>query len=162
MNSENPQYLSLRNIFGKFATGVCAISYYGKNNKPKGITINSFTSVSLNPPLALWCIDSDSDTYEEIINKDKYIFNILSDDQLNIARLLSIKNNHSLNDIDFINHEFGPIFNKSIGWIACSKREIISAGDHSIIIGNVNNFEILNINKKPLIFWSGEFGKKLN
>jgi flavin reductase (DIM6/NTAB) family NADH-FMN oxidoreductase RutF len=41
--------------------------------------------------------------------------------------------------------------------VACSKKEIIPSGDHSIVIGSVNNFEILNQNKKPLIFWSGEF-----
>ena len=162
MNSENHQNRSLRNIFGKFATGVCAISYYGKDNKPRGITINSFTSVSLNPALSLWCIDNESDIYEEIINKDKYIINFLSDEQFSIAKLLSIKKNHNLNDIDFINHEFGPIFINSIGWIACSKKETISAGDHSIIIGNVNSFEILNKDKKPLIFWSGEFNNKLS
>ena len=51
MNSENPQNRNLRDIFGKFATGVCAISFYGKDKKPRGITVNSFASVSLNPPL---------------------------------------------------------------------------------------------------------------
>ena len=71
MNSENPQNRNLRDIFGKFATGVCAISFYGKDKKPRGITVNSFASVSLNPPLTLWCIDNSSDIYEEIIDKDK-------------------------------------------------------------------------------------------
>ena len=70
MNSENFQNRSLRNIFGKFATGVCAVSYYNKDDKPIGITVNSFTSVSLDPALALWCIDNDSELYEEIIGKD--------------------------------------------------------------------------------------------
>ena len=65
MNSENFQNRSLRNIFGKFATGVCAVSYYNKDYKPIGITVNSFTSVSLDPALALWCIDNDSELYEE-------------------------------------------------------------------------------------------------
>ena len=73
MKSENPQNRNLRDIFGKFATGVCAISFYGKDKKPRGITVNSFASVSLNPPLTLWCIDNSSDVYEEIIDKDKKI-----------------------------------------------------------------------------------------
>ena len=157
MNSENPQNRNLRDIFGKFATGVCAISFYGKNKKPRGITVNSFASVSLNPPLTLWCIDNGSEVYEEIIDKNKYIFNFLSEDQLSIAKLLSMKSYHSLGDVDFIDDEFGLILKDSLGWVACSKREIIPSGDHSIIIGSVNNFEILNQNKKPLIFWSGEF-----
>ena len=162
MNSENPQNRNLRDIFGKFATGVCAISFYGKNKKPRGITVNSFASVSLNPPLTLWCIDNSSDVYEEIIDKDKYSFNFLSEDQLGIAKLLSMKSNHSLDGEDFINHEFGLILKKSLGWIACSRKEIIPSGDHSIIIGNVDNFKILNQNKKPLLFWSGEFKNKIS
>ena len=162
MNSENFQNRSLRNIFGKFATGVCAVSYYNKDDKPRGITVNSFTSVSLEPALALWCINNDSELYGEIIGKDKYIFNFLSEDQLNIAQLLSMKNNHNLNNIDFINHDFGLIFKDSIGWISCLKKEIIKSGDHSIIIGEVDNFEILNEDKKPLIFWSGDFSSKIS
>ena len=63
MKSENPQNRNLRDIFGKFATGVCAISFYGKDKIPRGITVNSFASVSLNPPLALWCIDTVSYTH---------------------------------------------------------------------------------------------------
>ena len=50
----------------------------------------------------------------------------------------------------------------SLGWIACSRKEIIPSGDHSIIIGNVDNFKILNKNKKPLLFWSGEFKNKIS
>ena len=143
MKSENPQNRNLRDIFGKFATGVCAISFYDKDKKPRGITVNSFASVSLNPPLALWCIDNGSD-------------------QLSIAKLLSMKSNHSLDDIEFIDHEFGLILKNSLGWIACSRKEIIPSGDHSIIIGSVSNFEILNKNKKPLLFWSGDFKNKIS
>ena len=54
MKSENSQNRHLRDIFGKFATGVCVVSFYGKDKKPRGITVNSFVSVSLDPPLTLW------------------------------------------------------------------------------------------------------------
>ena len=161
MNSENPQNRNLRDIFGKFATGVCAISFYGKNKKPRGITVNSFASVSLNPPLTLWCIDNSSDVYEEIIDKDKYIFNFLSEDQLGIAKLLSMKSNHSLDGEEFIDHEFGLILKKSLGWIACSRKEIIPSGDHSIIIGNVDNFKILNKIKNHFFFGQASLRIKL-
>ena len=157
MKSENSQNRHLRDIFGTFATSACVVSFYDKDNKPRGITVNSFVSVSLDPPLTLWCIDNGSEVYEEIIDKNKYIFNFLSEDQLSIAKLLSMKSYHSLGDVDFIDDEFGLILKDSLGWVACSKKEIIPSGDHSIVIGSVNNFEILNQNKKPLIFWSGEF-----
>ena len=65
----------LRNIFSKFATGVTAITFESSNGLNLGITINSYTSLSLDPPMVLWCLDKDSDLYEEITNLDKYIIN---------------------------------------------------------------------------------------
>ena len=66
MNSENPQNRPLRDIFGKFATGVSVVSFYNKKASPKGITVNSFSSVSLDPPIVLWCLDNNSDLYDEL------------------------------------------------------------------------------------------------
>ena len=68
MNSDNSQNLALRNIFGKFATGVSIVSFYNKKGIPKGITVNSFSSVSLNPPIVLWCLDNNSDLYLSLIH----------------------------------------------------------------------------------------------
>ena len=157
MNSENLQNRSLRNIFGKFATGVSIVSFYNNDGFPCGITINSFASVSLDPPIVLWCLDNNSDLFNEISIKDKYIFNFLSLDQINLATKLAVKENHDFKSIDYIDNDYGPIIKQSLGWISCSKKESISVGDHLIIIGLVNDFEIFDNNKKPLIFWSGNY-----
>ena len=157
MNSENLQNRSLRNIFGKFATGVSIVSFYNKDGFPCGITINSFASVSLDPPIVLWCLDNISDLFNEISIKDKYIFNFLSLDQINLATKLAVKENHDFKSIDHIDNDYGPIIKQSLGWISCSKKESINVGDHLIIIGLVNDFEIFDNNKKPLIFWSGNY-----
>ena len=157
MNPENFQNRSLRNIFGKFATGVSIVSFYNNDGFPCGITINSFASVSLDPPIVLWCLDNNSDLFNEISIKDKYIFNFLSLDQINLATKLAVKENHDFKSIDYIDNDYGPIIKQSLGWISCSKKESISVGDHLIIIGLVNDFEISDNNKKPLIFWSGNY-----
>mgnify|MGYP001192611020 CR=1 FL=1 len=157
MNSENLQNRSLRNIFGKFATGVSVVSFYNKKGTPKGITVNSFSSVSLDPPIVLWCLADNSDLYGELSITEKYIFNFLSSEQKNIATTLSEKENHCFDSVNYFDNENGPIIEKSLGWISCSKKEIIKAGDHLIILGLVNNFEIFKNNKKPLIFWSGKY-----
>ena len=81
----------LRNVFSKFATGVTAITFKSSKNLNLGITINSYTSLSLNPPMILWCLDKESDLYEEIIRLDKYIINFLSEEQKNIANALDKK-----------------------------------------------------------------------
>tara|TARA_B100000965_G_C19485460_1_gene710566 strand:+ start:582 stop:1067 length:486 start_codon:yes stop_codon:yes gene_type:complete len=157
MNSENLQNRSLRNIFGKFATGVSIVSFYDKKGTPKGVTVNSFSSVSLDPPIVLWCLDNNSDLYNELSITEKYIFNFLSSEQEALATKLSEKENHSFESLNYFDNENGPIIEKSLGWISCSKKEIIKVGDHLIILGSVNNFEIFQNNKKPLIFWSGSY-----
>ena len=157
MNSENLQNRSLRNIFGKFATGVSVVSFYDNQGIPNGITVNSFASVSLEPPIVLWCLNNNSELFNEISHREKYIFNFLSIDQRNLAIKLSEKENHTFDSVDHTHNEFGPIIKETLGWISCSKKETISAGDHLIIIGIVDDFEIFKNNKKPLVFWSGDY-----
>ena len=70
---------------------------------------------------------------------------------------IALADNHNLNDADCDIQEYGPILKNSIGWVACSKREIIEAGDHFIILGDVDEISSLNDKRKPLVFWSGKF-----
>ena len=157
MSTHSEESRILRNVYGKFATGVSVVSFLDKDNKPFGLTVNSFTSVSLDPPIALWCVDKKSDLCESLINEDNYVFNFLADDQTDLAVKLAEKNNHNLNDVNCDIQEYGPIIKHSLGWVACSKREVIESGDHFIIFGNVKAVSPNDSKKKPLIFWSGNF-----
>jgi flavin reductase (DIM6/NTAB) family NADH-FMN oxidoreductase RutF len=157
MKTQINENLNLRNIFGKFATGVSIVSFVGEDNNPIGITVNSFTSVSLDPPIALWCVDKKSELCEILINKKNYVFNFLAENQTDLAIKLAEKDNHILNDIDCNIKEYGPILKDSLGWVACSKREIIEQGDHFIILGNVDKISPISDDRKPLVFWSGGF-----
>ena len=145
----------LRGTFGKFATGVAVITFVSSKGLKLGITINSYTSLSLNPPMILWCLDKVSDLYQEIINLDNYVINFLSDSQKEVAHLLSQKNDHSLESIDCIQNEKGIKIKNCIGWISCSKDKSIDSGDHSILIANVIDYSINKGN--PLIFWESSY-----
>jgi flavin reductase (DIM6/NTAB) family NADH-FMN oxidoreductase RutF len=145
----------LRNIFSKFATGVAAITFESPNGLNLGITINSYTSLSLDPPMVLWCLDKDSDLYEEITILDKYIINFLSEEQKDIANSLAQKNDHILNTNQFIQTDKGLVIKDSIGWIACTKNAIIDSGDHSILIANVYDSKISD--GYPLVFWGSNY-----
>ena len=147
----------LRDLFGKFATGVSVVSFLDEVNKPFGITVNSFTSVSLGPPIALWCIDKKSELCESLINQENYVFNFLADHQIDLAVKLSEKNNHNLDNTNCKIEEYGPTINESLGWMACSKRNVVESGDHFVIFGNVDKISSLDNKRSPLIFWSGKF-----
>ena len=145
----------LRNIFSKFATGVAAITFESSNGLNLGITINSYTSLSLDPPMVLWCLDKDSDLYEEITILDKYIINFLSEEQKDIANSLAQKNDHILNADQFAQTDKGLLIKDSIGWIACKKNTIIDSGDHSILTANVYDSKISD--GYPLVFWGSSY-----
>ena len=145
----------LRSIFSKFATGVTAVTFKGSKGLNLGITVNSYTSLSLDPPLILWCLDKDSDLYKEITNLDNYIINFLSEEQRDLANSLAQKNDHILNQDQFTSIDNGLVIKDSIGWVSCSKNQIIDSGDHSILIADVNESEISD--GYPLVFWGSGY-----
>ena len=146
---------NLRSIFSKFVTGVTAVTFKSSNGLNLGITVNSYTSLSLDPPLILWCLDKNSDLYEEIINLDDYIINFLSEKQRDLANSLAQKNDHILNENQFISIDKGLVIKDSIGWLSCSKNQTIDSGDHSILIADVNDSKISE--GYPLLFWGSEY-----
>jgi len=105
--------------------------------------------------LILWCLDKDSDLYEEITNLDNYIINFLSEEQRDIANTLAQKNDHILDEDQFISIDQGLVIKNSIGWLSCSKNQIIDSGDHSILIADVNDSKI--IEGYPLVFWGSNY-----
>ena len=145
----------LRQIFARFATGVAAITFSSKNNKFLGVTVNSYTSVSLEPPLVLWCLDKDSELYDELIEKENYVINFLSEDQRSIAVHLAKKNNHSLDEVKHSIKGNNCVIEGVVGWISCSKVQTFDAGDHEIILGRVIDFN--NNKRNPLIFWDSKY-----
>ena len=149
MNNKN-----LRNVLSKFATGVTVVSTIDNDGKPVGMTANSFTSVSLDPPLVLWNIGINQPSYDVFSKAKGYSVNILSKDQKDICDLFSSSIDDKFNDIDYILSDNGfPIIQKSLAWFDCIKWNNYPGGDHQILVGEVKNFYANE--KDPLIFWNG-------
>ena len=149
MNNKN-----LRNVLSKFATGVTVVSTIDSDGKPVGMTANSFTSVSLDPPLVLWNIGINQPSYDAFSKAKGYSVNILSKDQKDICDLFSSSIDDKFNDIDYILSDNGfPIIQKSLAWFDCIKWNNYPGGDHQILVGEVKNFYANE--KDPLIFWNG-------
>ena len=149
MNNKN-----LRNVLSKFATGVTIVSTIDDDGKPFGMTVNSFTSVSLEPPLVLWNIGINQPSYDIFLNAKGYSVSILSKDQRDICNLFSSSIDDKFNNIDFVLSDNGfPIIQKSLAWFDCLKWKNYPGGDHKILVGEVINFQA-NEND-PLIFWNG-------
>jgi flavin reductase (DIM6/NTAB) family NADH-FMN oxidoreductase RutF len=150
--------IMLRGAFGRFPTGVCVVSAKSNDaDAPIGMTVNSFTSISLDPPLVLWSIQNSSDCYMSFSEADLYAISILSSDQKAVANQYSKKNNHVLDDDIFSLGELGlPIIKDSLCSFECEIRDKYLCGDHTIIIGEVKNI-VLKDTGEALIFSSGKF-----
>ncbi len=123
-----------------------------------GMTINSFSSISLKPPLISFCIDNKSSNLQLFKKNKTFSLNILSESQIELARGFATPKNSNKWDIEpyFFGKNGNPIFENSLGFFECRKHKIIKAGDHHIIIGEVIDFADLN-HSKPLIYYQGKY-----
>jgi flavin reductase (DIM6/NTAB) family NADH-FMN oxidoreductase RutF len=125
-----------------------------------GMTINSFSSTSLDPALILFSIDNKSSNLS-LFKKNKYFsLNILSHDQIELAKAFATpKNSNKWSVEPYFLGKFGnPIFKNSLGFIECEKHRVIKAGDHHIIIGRVVDFSKLE-EREALIYAKGKYSK---
>ena len=142
--------IQLRNCLSLFATGITSI-ITGNKKIFIGITVNSFSSVSLNPPLVMWCIDKKSSSIQNFVkNKNKYSIVFLSRNQKKISNLLASSNNK------FDKKFYTNIISNSLGYLDCAMYKKISAGDHYIILHKVLKCKIVS-KKQPLIFYNKKY-----
>ena len=145
----------LRNALGCYLTGVTVITATS-SKKLIGVTANSFSSVSLDPPLVLWSIDKKSSRYRIMIDADNYAINVLSSNQAKVA-LDFVKNKDPFKKIKFhLSKNQVPIIENSLAVFECQKKDVFDGGDHSIILGKVLKYSFFE--KKPLFFYKGDFG----
>lgn len=123
-----------------------------------GMTINSFTSISLNPALISFCIDNKSANLKFFKQNRYFLLNILSQEQQDLASAFATPKNSKKWTVEpYIFSKFGnPIFQNSLCFIECQKHKVIKMGDHHIIIGEVIDFARVN-DKKPLLYFSGKY-----
>ena len=150
-NSEN---IDIRQALSKFATGVTVVSTIDNYGNPIGMTANSFSSVSLNPPLVLWSIGNNQPSYDIFTNAKGYSVNILAKEQENLCKLFSSPVDNKFEKIKFSLSENGfPIIDNSLAWFDCLKWQNYPGGDHEILVGEVKKFHANETS--PLIFWNG-------
>ncbi len=149
---------AFRNSLGNFATGVAIITVNCKNKGDLGLTINSFSSVSLDPPLVLWSINRNSDLFETFIETESFTVNILNEDQHELSNQFSKKDEHSLDNYDWARTKNGCKFvPDSLVHFDCDTFEKLDGGDHIIFVGKVTDFETRP--GKPLLFSQGKYRK---
>ncbi|QFU77201.1 flavin reductase [Halioglobus maricola] len=148
-----------RDILGKFATGVCVITTSADGVPAFGMTVNSFCSLSLSPPLVMWSIGESSDCFSDFEKVGRYAVNILREDQQYLSARYSKKAEHALHDGDWEEGKSGcPVLAESLASVECEIETRVNGGDHVILIGRVLSASAGD-EAKPLLFYSGRYAE---
>lgn len=132
----------LRNAFGAFLTGVTVVTTHDARGNPRGFTANSFTSVSLDPPLVLVCLANTSSNYDAFAKADGFAINILSEAQKEVSNIFARPVEERFASVTWQPGPYGaPVFGNVSAWFDCSMYNTVEAGDHIILIGKVEAFE---------------------
>jgi flavin reductase len=150
----------LRGVFGRFATGITVVT--AGADSPHGMTANSFTSVSLDPPMVLVCVVKQSAMHTVITENGAFAVSMLSAHQEKVARYFAdSRRPHGDREFDVVDSTPGrytgaPILSHNLAWMECRLAAVYGGGDHSIFLG-----EVLDLGRgagdDALLFYGGGF-----
>lgn len=146
----------LRDVLGRFATGVTVITTRGAEGQPLGLAVNSFASVSLNPAEILWSIVSEAPSRSSFESHGAFAVNIMSEvdkeQTLRFAKPIDDK-------FDGVDWQPGwrevPVLDNALATLECDVKQMIPCGDHHIVVGSVRS--INSREGDPLVFFRGGF-----
>jgi flavin reductase (DIM6/NTAB) family NADH-FMN oxidoreductase RutF len=150
----------LRRAFGQYATGVTVVTTQDESGRRWGMTANSFTSVSLNPPLVLWAAAKSSPSLEAFEAADRFAVNVLASDQHHLSRRFATSGGDKFEGVDVAAAPAAPgvhppVLEGVVAHFACRTTQRVDAGDHVVFLGEVESFEAPG--GEPLVFHSGAY-----
>jgi flavin reductase (DIM6/NTAB) family NADH-FMN oxidoreductase RutF len=145
--------LMLRRCLGEFATGVAVVTTWRDDGTPHGVTVNSFTSVSIDPPLVLFSLDRRARSCAHFAT-GHFVVNILTEGQLDLARLFAGSPVPGL-AVPWTTDDDSPVLEGCAAYITARPWAVHEGGDHLIHIGHVERIE--SRGGRPLVFHAGEF-----
>lgn len=133
---------ALRDAFGTFMTGVTVVTTMNAEGKPAGFTANSFSSVSLDPPLLLVSIARGSRNWETFTTAPGFAINILSEGQKDVSNAFSRPVEDRFAAVKWQRGPAGsPVIENVSAWFDCTLHQVVEAGDHAILIGRIEAFD---------------------
>lgn len=148
-----------RDVMGSFATGVAVVTTRHATGQPAGVTVSSFTSVSLDPPLILFCLEWTAETWPAFRDAGFFAVNILAEGQAALSSRFATMRIDRWAGID---HEPGPhgcpLLPGIVGWVVCRKHAVHEGGDHAILVGQVEMLEC-DAARSPLLHFRGAYGR---
>ncbi|MGB0957694.1 MAG: flavin reductase family protein [Litorivicinus sp.] len=149
---------ALRDALGQWATGVAIVTTH-HDGQDVGLTCNSFASVSLEPALVLWSIQHDSNCYDAFAKGGGYCVNILTEADADLVwKFTKGEQVERFNGVDVTRLDSGRVrLTNALAWFDCELHQPIAAGDHDILLGQVQAFA--HQSAPPVLFGQGKLGR---
>jgi len=147
-----------RDTVGHFATGITIITTCQEDGTPVGLTANSFTSLSLDPPMVLFCLDNNVASFDSFRAGRHFAVNILSEKQRDLSSRFAKSGPEKWEGVVFdAGHTGSPILPGSLACMECKVSSINEGGDHVIVIGEVIRMERTQEDAMPLLYYRGGY-----
>ncbi len=148
-----------RKALGTFVTGVTVVTGLTPKGVPVGVTVNSFASVSLDPPIILICLDNNTGCLNVFCEGERFAVNILSENQQDLSEDFAGPQEHKFKDRAFETWDSGcPILPGCLSNLECTRLNAFEGGDHLIVLGRVDRFEHAD-GGRPLLFYQSVYGR---
>jgi flavin reductase (DIM6/NTAB) family NADH-FMN oxidoreductase RutF len=150
-----------RQLLGTWGTGVTIVSTEGRDGKPYGLTVSAFTSVSLDPPLILVCLDNRISGLQAFKDSGKFGVSILAEGQAELSTLFAKKDTVRPADLYFTGKTGVPLINDALATLECKTHAIYAGGDHQILVGEVETGAVgtAKDGMGPLLYFRGKYAK---
>lgn len=146
----------LRNVLGSFVTGVTVVTTLDRDGRFQGVTANSFSSVSLDPPLVLWSQASRARSFPAFRDADHFVVNILAEHQRDVSQRFAKTGSDKFEGVATRQRMGGvPALEECCAWVECRKVAMYPGGDHVVYLGEVLAME--RTTRRPLAFAQGKY-----
>lgn len=148
---------ALRDAFGCFATGVTIVTAAAADGTPVGLTVSSFSSVSLEPPLLLVCPARDAGSTALLEKATRFAVNVLGSEDKDVSTLFATKGADRFEAGDWATTESGlPVLERALATFECTRHAVHDGGDHLILIGKIIHARY-HSGDDPLLYYRGEY-----
>ncbi|MET7680496.1 flavin reductase family protein [Streptomyces sp. NPDC005423] len=160
MDTVNGRYF--RGVLGHFPTSVVAITTTDADQRPRGMIVGTFMSVSLQPPLVSFLVDSSSATLATVRTAGRFCANALAGNQERLSRQLAAGRADRFEGVTWQPSPLGnPVLDGVVAWVDCALEQVVEIGDHFLVVGRVRHLRVES-KRTPLLFFRGGYGDYLS
>jgi 3-hydroxy-9,10-secoandrosta-1,3,5(10)-triene-9,17-dione monooxygenase reductase component len=148
----------LRRALGSFVTGVTVVTARSANGEPVGLTVNSFNTVSLSPPLVLWSLSLSAVSFDAFVQASHFVVNVLAADQIPLSMNFAKTGGDKFANIAWHESLAGmPVLDGTSASFTCRNAHRFPGGDHLIFVGEILSFE--QSARAPLVYANGKYAE---